>query len=76
MEEIFIIHLTAGRSQQTVTRSVQSVSQTNDWKITHNSKLAPALLPADQIWPFVWQRFMGRRERWSPGGKGGEGGGG
>lgn len=62
MEMISIIHLTAGglrrQSQQTGTHTVQSVSQTNDWEITHNSKLAPALLPADQIWPFVQQRFM------------------
>lgn len=53
MKIISIIHLTAGglrrQSQQTVTHTVQSVSQTNDWEMTHNSKLALVLLPADQM---------------------------
>lgn len=53
MKIIPIIHLTAGglgrRGQQTVTHTVQSLSQTNGGGIARNSKLAPALLPADQV---------------------------
>lgn len=64
MKIISIIHLTAGGlrrpSQQTVTHTVSSVSQTNDCKITHNSKLALELLPADQM---LFGLFLGRQSR-------------
>lgn len=51
MKMISIIQLTAGglrrQSQQTITCTVQSVIQTNERNIPHNSKLALVLLPRD-----------------------------